>query len=102
MFFRLILALPCLLVSYALQPLLYLIAIGCWFVALFTGRVPAGLQRVGLFCLRFNSCARTRTSARESALSGLRRHAWNAAGGSGLLGGHGSLPADQGTLPPIP
>ena len=55
-FFRAILVLPCyVLVSYALQPLLYLIAIGCWFVALFTGRVPGGLQRVGLFCVRFNS-----------------------------------------------
>ena len=55
-FFRVVLVLPCyVLVSYALQPLLYLVAIGCWFVALFTGRVPAGLERVGLFCVRFNS-----------------------------------------------
>jgi len=41
-------------------PLLELLAIGNWFIALFLpppplGRVPEGMQRVCLFCLRFDS-----------------------------------------------
>ena len=72
--------------------LLYLVAIACWFVALFTGSVPSGLQSVGLFC---------------PALQQLRTYAYlylvnprypSFSGDSGSA----SLPADQTALPPIP
>ncbi len=80
-FFRLILVLPCwILAGYALQPFLYLVAIGCWFVALFTGRVPDGLQtRRAVLPALHHADARVRR-ARQPALSGLRRHARDAVG----------------------
>jgi hypothetical protein len=52
-FFRLILALPVWLVAGILQYLLELLAIGNWIVALILGRVPNGMQSLGMFCLRF-------------------------------------------------
>lgn len=88
-FFRGILALPCLFVANVLQYLLYLIAIGCWFVALFTGRVPEGLQTLGNFCLRF--------TVRTNAYFMLVNPRYPAFGET-----PGSLPGDQGSLPPIP
>ena len=88
-FFRLLLALPCLLVANLLQNLLWLIAIGCWFVALFTGGVPEGLQTLGNFCLRF--------TVRTNAYLMLVNPRYPAFGDT-----PGTLPGDQGTLPPIP
>jgi hypothetical protein len=88
--FRIVLALPCyVLMAYALQPLLVLIAIACWFVALFTGGVPEGLQRVGLFCLRF--------TARTMAYLYLVNPRYPAFGETAA-----SLPGDQTALPPLP
>ncbi len=102
-FFRIILVLPCyVLVSYALQPLLYLIAIGCWFVALFTGRVPAGLQRVGLFCVRFNSRTFAYLYLVNPRYPAFGDTPGTLPGDQGSSGGPSSLPSDQGTLPPIP
>ena len=72
-----------------LQYLLYLVAIGYWFVALFTGRVPEGLQTLGMFCLRF--------TARTNAYFILVNPRYPAFGDT-----PGSLPGDQGSLPPIP
>jgi len=54
-FFRYLLAIPCLVVAYVLRLLMNVVAVGLWFVALFTARVPGGLQNVGLFVLRFES-----------------------------------------------
>jgi hypothetical protein len=89
-FFRIILVIPCYaLMNYALQPLLLLIAIGNWFVALFTGRVSEGLERVGMFCLRFNS--------RTLAYVFLVNPRYPAFGDT-----PGSLPSDQAALPPLP
>ena len=88
-FFRLILALPCLFVASVLQNLLYLVAIGNWFVALVTGGVPEGLQKVGLFCLRF--------MARTHAYALLVNPRYPAFGETPA-----SLPADQTALPPLP
>jgi hypothetical protein len=88
-FFRFFLALPCLFVANALQALLWLIAIGCWFVALVTGRVPEGLQTVGIFCLRF--------TVRTNAYLMLVNPRYPAFGDT-----PGTLPIDQGTLPPLP
>jgi hypothetical protein len=88
-FFRLLLALPCLFVANVLQNLLYLVAIGNWFVALVTGSVPEGLEKVGLFCLRF--------IARTHAYSLLVNPRYPAFGETPA-----SLPADQTALPPLP
>jgi Domain of unknown function (DUF4389) len=88
-FFRLVLALPCLFVASVLQNLLYLVAIGNWFVALVTGGVPEGLQKVGMFCMRF--------MARTHAYALLVNPRYPAFGDTPA-----SLPADQTTLPPLP
>jgi hypothetical protein len=89
-FFRGILVLPCyILVAYGLQPLLGLVSIACWFVALFTGRVPAGLEKLGLFCLRFN--------LRTLAYWMLANPRYPAFGEE-----HVTLPGDQVALPPVP
>jgi hypothetical protein len=41
--FRIILAIPILIVRYAMNILLEIGAVGAWFVILFTGRMPRGL-----------------------------------------------------------
>jgi small-conductance mechanosensitive channel len=88
-FFRILLAIPCLIVANVLQYLLYLVAIGCWFVALFTGGVPEGLQTLGMFCLRF--------IIRTHAYVLLVNPRYPAFGDT-----PGSLPAEQAALPPLP
>jgi hypothetical protein len=80
---------PCILLLYVLQNLLYLIAIGSWFVSLLLGRVPPGPEALGLFCLRFL----------------VRMHSYVM-----LVNSHypafgdtpGTLPTDVASLPPIP
>jgi Domain of unknown function (DUF4389) len=88
-FFRGLLAIPCLIVVYPLQLALELVAIGNWFVAIFTGRVPGGLQNLGMFCLRFYS--------RTYAYILLVNPRYPAFGDT-----PGSLPADAAALPPLP
>ena len=53
--FRLILAFPAWLVSSALSGALWIAAFLGWFAGLFTGRMPQGLRRLGLFALRYNA-----------------------------------------------
>ena len=90
--FRAVLVLPCMvLLGYVLDPLLALIAVGCWFVALVTGRVPAGLQRVGLWILQFR--------VRSYAYALLVNPRYPSFGGDPAAG---SLPANQASLPPLP
>jgi hypothetical protein len=90
--FRAVLVAPCmLLLGYVLDPLLALVAIGCWFVALVTGCVPAGLQRLGLWILRFR--------VRSYAYALLVNPRYPSFGGDPTAS---SLPADQASLPPIP
>ncbi len=72
-----------------LQSLLELLAIGNWFVALFTGRVPNGMQTLGMFCLRFMT--------RTHAYILLVNPRYPAFGDT-----PGTLPADQSALPPLP
>jgi hypothetical protein len=88
-FFRGILVIPCLIIVYPLQVALELVAIANWFVALFTGRVPGGLQSLGMFCLRFY--------ARTYAYWMLVNPRYPAFGDN-----PGSLPTDQAALPPLP
>lgn len=88
-FFRGLLVIPCLIIVYPLQIAIELVAIGNWFVVLFAGRVPGGLQSLGMFCLRFYS--------RTYAYWMLVNPRYPAFGDAPA-----TLPADQGALPPIP
>jgi hypothetical protein len=51
--FRLILAIPAMVVAYLLGILLDVLSLIAWFVCLVTGRAHEGMRNVGLFCLRF-------------------------------------------------
>jgi Domain of unknown function (DUF4389) len=51
--FRLLLALPAIVLSSALGVVLVLVAVASWFVALALGRTTAGLQELGTFCVRY-------------------------------------------------
>jgi Domain of unknown function (DUF4389) len=53
--FRLILALPALLLAAAFSQVLLLVAVFGWFAAMFTGRMPRGLRNLGAFALRYVS-----------------------------------------------
>jgi uncharacterized protein DUF4389 len=54
-FFRIILALPALLLTNILSNLSQLLAIFSWFIALVTGRVPEGLRNFAALALRFET-----------------------------------------------
>lgn len=51
--FRLVLAIPPLLLATALRVVLTLASVPAWFAALARGRTTAGLQELGTFCLRY-------------------------------------------------
>jgi len=51
--FRLVLAIPPLLLATALRVVLTLAAVPAWFAGLALGRTTAGLQELGTFCLRY-------------------------------------------------
>ena len=51
--FRLVLAIPAFVLASLLGQVLFLIAIGAWFIALFTARVPRGLRDFAAYCLRY-------------------------------------------------
>jgi Domain of unknown function (DUF4389) len=51
--FRLVLAIPALVVAYLLQIVLYTIAVIAWFAALFTGRIEKSLRDILTFCIRY-------------------------------------------------
>ena len=51
--FRLPLALPPLVLMSAFNVVLSVAAVAAWFVALAVGRTTAGLQELGIFCLRY-------------------------------------------------
>jgi hypothetical protein len=51
--FRVLLAIPPLVLATALRVVLTLSSIPAWFVALARGRTTAGLQELGTFCLRY-------------------------------------------------
>jgi len=88
-FFRYFLAIPCLIVMYFLNILLNLIALGGWIVSLVIGRMPEGMQSLGLFCLRF--------IVRTQAYLFLVNPRYPSFGDT-----PGSLPASSASLPPLP
>ena len=51
--FRIILAIPALILASILMQLLQILAFIGWFVALFTGKMPQGMRDLGAFCLRY-------------------------------------------------
>ena len=55
--FRLILVIPAAILNGALAGALYMAALLGWFAALFTGRMPTGLRKLGLLALRYNAQA---------------------------------------------
>jgi hypothetical protein len=52
--FRLLLAFPAFLVNVSLTYALWLAAVFGWWASLFTGRMPDGLRKLGLFALRYS------------------------------------------------
>jgi hypothetical protein len=55
--FRYILAFPALIVNYALNGALGIVALLGWFVGLIKGEMPEGLRNLGVFALRYNGQA---------------------------------------------
>jgi Domain of unknown function (DUF4389) len=53
--FRIFLAIPAFLLASAVETAMYVAAFFGWFVALFTGRMPAGFRKLGLFALRYSA-----------------------------------------------
>ncbi len=56
-FFRVLLAIPALLIGRILSYLMQLLGFLGWFVALFTGRMPKGMRDLGAYCLRYDQQA---------------------------------------------
>ena len=54
-FFRLLLAIPALIVLNVLQYVAYVVAILAWFLALFTGGVSKGMRDLLAYCLRYQA-----------------------------------------------
>jgi hypothetical protein len=63
--FRIILAIPALIVTGVLNYVLEIVAFLGWFVCLFAGRMPEGMRNLLVYCLRYN----TQTSAYLMILS---------------------------------
>jgi hypothetical protein len=53
--FRIFLAIPAFMINSALSGALFVAAFLGWFASLITGRMPAGLRKLGLFTLRYNA-----------------------------------------------
>jgi hypothetical protein len=51
--FRLLLALPALVLASVFNIVLSLASVAAWFVSLARGRTTAGLQELGTFCVRY-------------------------------------------------
>ncbi len=53
--FRIVLAVPALILARAFGLLLFVVAVLAWFAALFTGRMPLGLRNAGALALRYTA-----------------------------------------------
>ena len=54
-FFRLLLAIPALILGYVFQIGLNIVALFGWIVSVITGRMPQGLENLGTYCLRWET-----------------------------------------------
>ena len=53
--FRLVLAIPAFVLAWVLSQVLLVIAVISWFIAIAVGRVPRGMEQLGLYCLRYQT-----------------------------------------------
>ena len=53
--FRLILAIPAMIVTSVLQQVAWIVSILAWFYALFTGRMSKGMRDLQIYCLRYQA-----------------------------------------------
>ena len=53
--FRLVLAIPALILNWVFGQVLQIVAFLGWFVALALGRTPRGMENLGLYCLRYQA-----------------------------------------------
>jgi hypothetical protein len=53
--FRIVLAIPVFVLSWVLSQVLLVIALLSWLIAIVIGRVPRGMEQLGLYCLRYQT-----------------------------------------------
>jgi hypothetical protein len=53
--FRLVLVIPAFVLNWVLGQVLQVIALLAWVIAIFIGRVPRGMEQLGLYCLRYQT-----------------------------------------------
>lgn len=53
--FRLVLVIPAVVLSWVLSQVLQVIALLAWVIAIFLGRIPRGMEQLGLYCLRYQT-----------------------------------------------
>jgi hypothetical protein len=53
--FRLVLVIPAFVLSWVLGQVLQVIALLAWVIAIFLGRIPRGMEQLGLYCLRYQT-----------------------------------------------
>jgi hypothetical protein len=53
--FRLVLAIPAFVLAWVLSQVLLVIAVISWFIAIAMGRIPRGMEQLGLYCLRYQT-----------------------------------------------
>ena len=73
-FFRLLLAIPALILAYVFLLGLEIVAFFGWIVALITGKMPQGLENLGTYCLRWETQTRAYTmllTGQYPSLSGI-------------------------------
>jgi hypothetical protein len=54
-FFRLLLAIPALILAYVFLAGLLIVGVFGWFAAVILGRMPEGLEKLGIYCLRWET-----------------------------------------------
>jgi Domain of unknown function (DUF4389) len=53
--FRLVLVIPAFVLGWVLSQVLQVIALIAWVIAVFLGRIPRGMEQLGLYCLRYQT-----------------------------------------------
>ena len=53
--FRLVLVIPAFVLSWVLGQVLQVVALLAWVIAIFLGRIPRGMEQLGLYCLRYQT-----------------------------------------------
>jgi hypothetical protein len=53
--FRLILAIPALVVTWVFNQVMQIVGLLGWLIAIFIGRMPRGMEDLGLYCLRYQT-----------------------------------------------